>query len=85
MLCHVCHERWQNIRKLTNLALAAAKGTAASHAKAEERAATVQPIITTMHAKGASLRRIAAELNARGIPAARREMGPDAGLQYSAA
>ena len=51
------------------------KGTAASAAvraaKAVERAADVSPIIRELRAQGASLRQIAADLTARGIPTPR--------------
>jgi DNA invertase Pin-like site-specific DNA recombinase len=58
-----------------HLADAREKGTAASAAvrtaKANERAADVSPIIRELQAQGASLRRIAADLTARGIPTPR--------------
>ena len=53
------------------LAEAQAKGVATTKAKAEQFAANVLPLIRTMQAEGASLRKIAEALNARGIATAR--------------
>jgi DNA invertase Pin-like site-specific DNA recombinase len=52
-------------------AAGAAKGAAANRASAEKFAASVLPLIRDMHDQGASLRKIAAELNAKGIATAR--------------
>lgn len=52
-------------------AAGAAKGAAANRTQADTRAAAILPIITTMQAEGASLRKIAAELNAKGVATAR--------------
>lgn len=58
-----------------NFAAVRARGPAVSVAvrakKADERAALVAPIIQELQASGASLRTVAAELNARGIPTPR--------------
>ena len=51
--------------------MAQAKGTASTKAKAAMFATNVLPVIQPLRAKGASLRAIAGELNARGIQTAR--------------
>jgi DNA invertase Pin-like site-specific DNA recombinase len=48
-----------------------AKGSATNRAKAIENDAKALPLIRSMQAEGASFRKIAAELNARGIATAR--------------
>jgi DNA invertase Pin-like site-specific DNA recombinase len=48
-----------------------AKGSARNRAKAIESDAKALPVIRTMQAEGASFRKIAGELNARGIATAR--------------
>ena len=53
------------------IAEAQAKGSATNKAKAIEHDAGALPIVRAMQAKGASLRMIAAELNARGVRTAR--------------
>lgn len=53
------------------LATWTAASAAARTAKADERAADVSPIIRELQAGGASLRQIAADLTARGIPTPR--------------
>jgi len=53
------------------IAEAQAKGAARNRANAIEADAKVLPLITTMQADGASLRKIAVELNAKGIATAR--------------
>jgi DNA invertase Pin-like site-specific DNA recombinase len=59
-------------RNLRNSAVGAARGNAAKAARAAERAADLAPAIAELRAGGAaSLRALAAGLNARGIPAAR--------------
>lgn len=58
-----------------NFAEIQARGNAASQtvrtAKADRKAADIAPLVRDLQATGASLRVIAAELNARGIPTAR--------------
>jgi recombinase len=54
-----------------NIAAAQAKATASTKARADKYAANVLPIILPLKAKGASLRAIAGELNARGLQTAR--------------
>jgi DNA invertase Pin-like site-specific DNA recombinase len=51
--------------------MAQAKGTASTKAKAAKFATNMLPVIQPLRATGASLRAIANELNARGIPTAR--------------
>jgi DNA invertase Pin-like site-specific DNA recombinase len=50
---------------------ASAKGVAVNKAKADVYAASMLPLIQPLRANGASLREIAAELDAKGIPTAR--------------
>lgn len=50
---------------------AACKGAARNAQKADQHAANVLPVIRQIAARGASLRGIADELNARGIKTAR--------------
>lgn len=59
-------------RGVTLSVAAKAKGVAVQQAKANERAADLSGIVASIRSQGAvSLREIAAELNARGIPTAR--------------
>lgn len=48
-----------------------AKGAAVNRAKADEHAAAILPLIRTLQAEGLGLRKIAAELSARGVASAR--------------
>ena len=64
--------RFRNPNSLRNLEAGRALGPAATAAKAAARAAKLAPILADIRRSGAaSLREIAAELNVRGIPAAR--------------
>lgn len=54
-----------------NLKVAQSKGSATNRAKADQFAAVVMPLIYTWKAEGASLRKIAEMLNARGVATAR--------------
>lgn len=61
-----------NPQNLKNRKLGSERGAGTRAARADERAALVLPIIAELRAAGlVTLRELAAELNARGIPAAR--------------
>jgi DNA invertase Pin-like site-specific DNA recombinase len=62
---------WSSPERVSEQLEAAKKGAAANKARAATFAANVLPVIEQIRAGGASLRQIAAELNARGIKTAR--------------
>ena len=62
---------WSNPERASEQRQAAKKGAAVNKARASAHAENVLPVIEQIRAGGASLRQIAAELNARGIKTAR--------------
>ena len=62
---------WSNPERASEQRQAARKGAAVNKARASAHAENVLPVIEQIRAGGASLRQIAAELNARGIKTAR--------------
>jgi hypothetical protein len=62
---------WSNPERISEQRQAAKKGAAVNKARAATYAANILPVIEQIRAEGASLRQIAAELNAREITTAR--------------
>jgi len=62
---------WSNPKRAFEQREAAKKGAAVNRARALTHAENVLPVIKQIRAGGASLRQMAAELNARGIKTAR--------------
>ena len=62
---------WSNPKRASEQRQAARKGAMANKERAVIYAANILPVIDQIRAGGASLRQIAAELNARGIKTAR--------------
>jgi DNA invertase Pin-like site-specific DNA recombinase len=62
---------WSSPERVSEQRQAARKGAAANKARAAAYAANISPVIEQIRAEGASLRKIAEELNIRGIKTAR--------------